>query len=101
MQTQKQPRERQTPPSGAFTHRIREDGESFPVRKVAIPPQILLPLPPWPGLFACDRLTAIDLFCATPKKARDGQPTTPGCSVGVVRTSASNLLLTDRAGYSE
>ncbi|KAH9248467.1 hypothetical protein BASA81_013866 [Batrachochytrium salamandrivorans] len=47
---------------------------SFPVRKVAIPPQILLPLPPWPGLFACDRLTAIARFRATPKKARDASP---------------------------
>ncbi|KAH6573066.1 hypothetical protein BASA60_006234 [Batrachochytrium salamandrivorans] len=29
------------------------------VRKVAIPPLTLLPLPPWQDLFACDRLTAI------------------------------------------
>ncbi|KAH9263072.1 hypothetical protein BASA83_013601 [Batrachochytrium salamandrivorans] len=47
---------------------------SFPVRKVAMPPQILLPLPPWPGLFACDRLTAIARSRATPKKARDASP---------------------------
>ncbi|KAJ1328635.1 hypothetical protein BSLG_010367 [Batrachochytrium salamandrivorans] len=47
---------------------------SFPVRKVARPPQILLPLPPWPGLFACDRRTAIDLFVRHQKKARDASP---------------------------
>ncbi|KAH9266410.1 hypothetical protein BASA84_001146 [Batrachochytrium salamandrivorans] len=41
---------------------------SFPVRKVAIPPRTLLPLPPWPGLFACDRLTAIDLFVRHQKR---------------------------------
>ncbi|KAH9263170.1 hypothetical protein BASA83_013494 [Batrachochytrium salamandrivorans] len=66
-------------PSGAFTHRIREDGEVSPVRKVARPPLTLPPLPPWQGLFACDRLTAIDLFVRYQKGSRC-QPTTPGRS---------------------
>ncbi|KAH9270890.1 hypothetical protein BASA83_006843, partial [Batrachochytrium salamandrivorans] len=61
-------------PSGAFTHRIREDGEVFSSEEGRVPPQILLPLPPWPGLFACDRLTAIRSVRATPKKARDASP---------------------------
>ncbi|KAH9252572.1 hypothetical protein BASA81_009441 [Batrachochytrium salamandrivorans] len=34
----------------------------------------LPPLPPWQGLFACDRLTAIDLFVRHRKKARDASP---------------------------
>ncbi|KAH6560070.1 hypothetical protein BASA50_003193 [Batrachochytrium salamandrivorans] len=44
------------------------------VRKVAIPPLTPPPLPPWQDLFACDRLTAIDLFVRHPKKARDASP---------------------------
>ncbi|KAH9251431.1 hypothetical protein BASA81_010667 [Batrachochytrium salamandrivorans] len=47
---------------------------SFPVRKVAIPPQILLPLPPWPGLFALRSTDSDRSVRATPKKARDASP---------------------------
>ncbi|KAH9250148.1 hypothetical protein BASA81_012026 [Batrachochytrium salamandrivorans] len=50
-------------PSGAFHLTVSARMvKSFLVRKVARLPQILLPLPPWQDLFACDRLTAIDLF---------------------------------------
>ncbi|KAH6576376.1 hypothetical protein BASA62_001425 [Batrachochytrium salamandrivorans] len=47
---------------------------SFLVRNVAISPLTLPPLPPWQDLFACDRLTAIDLFVRHQKKARDASP---------------------------
>ncbi|KAH9268830.1 hypothetical protein BASA83_009117 [Batrachochytrium salamandrivorans] len=70
-------------PSGAFTHRIREMVRSSPVRKVAIPPLTLPPCPPWPGPVRMRSTDSDRSVRATPpKKARDGQPTTPGRSVG-------------------
>ncbi|KAH9244030.1 hypothetical protein BASA81_018602 [Batrachochytrium salamandrivorans] len=44
------------------------------VRKVARLPQTLPPLPPWQDLFACDRLTAIDLFAAHHQQLVERQP---------------------------
>ncbi|KAH9246325.1 hypothetical protein BASA81_016123 [Batrachochytrium salamandrivorans] len=46
-------------PSGAFTHRIREDGEVFSGEEGRDTSSDTTPLPPWQDLFACDRLTAI------------------------------------------
>ncbi|KAH9245830.1 hypothetical protein BASA81_016667 [Batrachochytrium salamandrivorans] len=77
----KQPRERQPAPSGAFTHRIREDGEVFSSEEGRETSSDILPLSPWPGLFVCGRLIAIARPCDTEKGARC-QPTTPGRSVG-------------------
>ncbi|KAH9245841.1 hypothetical protein BASA81_016646 [Batrachochytrium salamandrivorans] len=68
-------------PSGAFTHRIREDGEIFSGEEGRETSSDTTPLPPWQDLFACDRLTAIDLFVRHQKGSRC-QPTTPGRSVG-------------------
>ncbi|KAH9265418.1 hypothetical protein BASA84_001691 [Batrachochytrium salamandrivorans] len=48
--------------------------KSFLVRKVARLPLTLPPLPPWQDLFACDRLTAIDLFVRHRKRLGDVSP---------------------------
>ncbi|KAH9250975.1 hypothetical protein BASA81_011233 [Batrachochytrium salamandrivorans] len=61
-------------PSGAFTHRIREDGEVFSSEEGRDTSSDTTPLASVPGLFACDRLTAIASVRATPKKARDASP---------------------------
>ncbi|KAH9267043.1 hypothetical protein BASA83_010243 [Batrachochytrium salamandrivorans] len=73
MQTQKHHGKGKPAPSGAFTHRIREDGEVFSVRKVAIPPQTT-PLASVAGSVRMRSTDSDRSVRATPKKARDASP---------------------------
>ncbi|KAH9268513.1 hypothetical protein BASA83_009358 [Batrachochytrium salamandrivorans] len=85
-------------PSGAFTHRIREDGEIFLVRKVA---RLPLTLPPVASVAGSVRMRSTDSdrsVRATPKKARDASPPPQDDLWVVVRILASKLLLSKRDG---
>ncbi|KAH9244148.1 hypothetical protein BASA81_018477 [Batrachochytrium salamandrivorans] len=71
----RQPRERQKPaPSGAFTHRIREDGEIFSSEEGRETSSDTTPLASVAGSVRMRSTDSDRSVRATPKKARDASP---------------------------
>ncbi|KAH9250157.1 hypothetical protein BASA81_012035 [Batrachochytrium salamandrivorans] len=70
----KQPRERQTRSRGAFTHRIREDGEIFSSEEGRETSSDTTPLASVAGSVRMRSTDSDRSVRATPKKARDASP---------------------------
>ncbi|KAH9248914.1 hypothetical protein BASA81_013426 [Batrachochytrium salamandrivorans] len=89
-------------PSGAFTHRIREDGEVFSSEEGRDTSSDTTPLASVAGSVRMRSTDSDRSVRATPKKARDASPP-PQDDLWVVvkKPQPAICCSTDRAGYSE